>query len=409
MIRNRKTKANQKESRIDNQTSKIEHQSSSIEHPVSNIQHRAAKIRYQESSIKNPASSKEDPVSSIQHPASTNSPFIIPIFIPHAGCPHQCAFCNQTSITGFEDKIPTPEEIYDLVERHLKFKGKQRDTIEIAFFGGNFLGINTEQIVVLLKSASAFVKAGKVDGIRFSTRPDTVDRKHIELIYDFPVSTVELGVQSMDDHVLALSRRGHTAADTMSAVGLLKERNYEIGIQIMVGLPGENRDGMLANARQIADLKPDFVRIYPTLVIEGSPLARWFQKGKYTPLNLESAVDRAKELYLFFTDRGIKVIRMGLQASEDLNDGSTVLDGPYHPAFGHMVHSEIFLDKALAAINSEGFTKNRLTISVHPRSISKMRGLNNSNVKKLKNRFQFNSIEVLPDASLGEDDVKIAG
>lgn len=350
--------------------------------------------------------SNQQPETRNQKPAAS-SPFIIPIFIPHAGCPHQCAFCNQASITGFEDKVPTPEEISGLVERYLKFKGKQRDTVQIAFFGGNFLGINNEQIIVLLETATAFVKAGKVDGIRFSTRPDTVNRKHIELIHDFPVSTVELGVQSMDDRVLALSRRGHTAADTIKAVRLLKERSYEIGIQIMLGLPGENSDGFLSTARQIADLKPDFVRIYPTLVIEGSPLAKWYQEGKYTPLKLESAVDRAKELYLFFTDKGVRVIRMGLQASEDLNDGSIVLDGPYHPAFGHMVHSEIFLEKAIAEIKSKGFTKKRLTISVNPRSVSKMRGLKNANIIKLKKEFQLNSIEVLHDSSLREGDLKI--
>jgi len=334
-------------------------------------------------------------------------PFIIPIFLPHAGCPHQCAFCNQTTITGINTKIPTPEEVADLIQHYLKYKGKQRDTVQIAFFGGNFLGLGTDQIALLLRTAAAFVETGIVDGIRFSTRPDTLDRKRLGIINDFPVATVELGVQSMDDHVLALSRRGHTAADTIKAVQLLKAKNYEIGLQIMVGLPGENAAGLLTTARGIADLKPDFVRIYPTLVIDGSPLAKWYQTRKYRPLKLENAVSQVKNLYLFFKDKKIRVIRMGLQASEDLNDGSTVLDGPYHPAFGHMVYSEIFWDKALAAIESAGIVKDTLTIFVNPRSISKMRGLNNSNIKKLKNQFQFESVVVLPDLALGEEELRI--
>ena len=337
----------------------------------------------------------------------THKPFIIPIFLPHAGCPHQCAFCNQATITGFDGKIPTPEEVANLIQRYLKYKGKQRDTVQIAFFGGNFLGIKTDQIALLLQTAAAFIEAGHVDGIRFSTRPDTVDRKRLDMLSDFPVSTVELGVQSMDDRVLALSKRGHTAADTIKSVQLLKARNYEIGLQIMVGLPGEDAAGLLATARAIADLKPDFVRIYPTLVIDGSPLAKWYQTHKYTPLKLENAVSQVKNLVLFFRDKKIKIIRMGLQASEDLNDGSTVLDGPYHPAFGHMVYSEIFWDKALAAIESAGIVKDTLTIFVNPRSISKMRGLNNSNIKKLKNQFQFESVVVMPDLALGEEELRI--
>ena len=351
--------------------------------------------------------SNQTPDTRRQRRETGNNPFIIPIFLPHAGCPHQCAFCNQTSITGFSGQIPTPEEVSRLIREHLKFKGKQRDTVQIAFFGGNFLGIEIDQIGLLLETAALFVKSGQADSIRFSTRPDTVDTKHIEIISNFPVSTIELGIQSMDDHVLALSRRGHAVSDTIKAVQLLKAKNYEIGLQIMVGLPGEDGAGPLSTARGIADLKPDFVRIYPTLVIEGSPLAKWYQAGKYTPLKLEKAVTLVKELYLFFKEKRIRVIRMGLQASEDLDDGSIVLDGPYHPAFGHMVYSEIFFDKALAAIESAGLVKDTLTISVNPRNISKMRGLNNSNIKTLKKHFRLDSVAVEPNLLLGENDLRI--
>ena len=175
----------------------------------------------------------------------------------------------------------------------------------------------------------------------------------------------------------------------------------------MVGLPGDSEARSLATARKIADLNPDCMRVYPTVVVENSRLAHWFKKGEYQPLSLEAAVNLVKKVYLIFQKEGIAVIRMGLQATDDLEDGSTVLAGPHHPAFGHMVYSEIFYDKAAAAIESAGSTSNTLTISVNPGSISKMRGLNNSNIKKLKKRFGFYSIEVRPDTSLSEEDVRI--
>jgi hypothetical protein len=154
-------------------------------------------------------------------------------------------------------------------------------------------------------------------------------------------------------------------------------------------------------------LDPDFVRIYPTVVVENSRLAQWFKKGEYLPLALEDAVTLVKKIYLLFKQEEIEVIRMGLQASDDLEDGSTVLAGPYHPAFGHLVYSEIYWDKALAAIESAGFVKDTLTIFVNPGSISKMRGLNNSNIKKLKNQFQFDSVAVMPNSSLAEDELTV--
>jgi hypothetical protein len=176
---------------------------------------------------------------------------------------------------------------------------------------------------------------------------------------------------------------------------------------MMVGLPGDSEDLSLITAEKIAALQPDFVRIYPTVVVKNSPLARWYQNGAYIPLSLEEAVTRVKNLYQFFSRHNIKIIRMGLQTSEGFEDGQTVVAGPHHPAFGHLVFSEIFYDKALAAIESGGFTAGRLSILVNPRSISKMRGLNNSNINKLKARFELDSVEVRPDSSLAEKELWI--
>ena len=293
------------------------------------------------------------------------------------------------------------DELRVQIRAFLKYKKKKRKPVQIAFFGGNFLGLKTEEIKSLLDSAAEFVRDGQVDGIRFSTRPDTINQRSLEIIKDYPVSTVELGVQSMDDQVLAMAGRGHSVLNTVRAVEQLKAR------QMMVGLPGGDDTGALTTAQRIADLGPDFVRIYPTLVVANSRLAGWYQSGDYTPLTLEEGVSLVKKIYLKFLKAGVDVIRMGLQASEDLEDGTTVLAGPYHPAFGHLVHSEIFLDMAVSAIESTNSLKETLTIFVNPRSISKMRGLNNSNIKRLQSCFQLTSIAVKPDASISESNLVI--
>jgi histone acetyltransferase (RNA polymerase elongator complex component) len=335
-------------------------------------------------------------------------PLIVPIFIPHVGCPYHCAFCNQAVITGVKNNIPSPEQLHQQIDTFLSFKTKQRNKVQIAFFGGNFLGLEKDDAEYLLNEADKFVKAGSVDSIRFSTRPDTIDDQRLDIIKKYPVSTIELGVQSMNDEVLSLVKRGHASSDTEKAVYLLKERNYETGMQLMVGLPGDDEAGMLATGRKTTELCPDFVRIYPTVVVAGSLLARWYKKGKYSPLPLEKCVTLVKKLYILFREKNIPVIRMGLQASDDLNGGA-VLAGPYHPAFGHLVHSEIFLDMAKEELLTSRFSLPGSDISflVNPRSISKMRGIKNRNIKILKEKFSVKSIKIIPDSSMAEDELKI--
>jgi histone acetyltransferase (RNA polymerase elongator complex component) len=303
--------------------------------------------------------------------------------------------------------MATPAELRLQIHKFLKYKKENRKPVQIAYFGGNFLGLKSEKIKSLLDSAAEFVRDGQVDGIRFSTRPDTINRRSLDIIKDYPVSTVELGVQSMDDRVLAMAGRGHSVLDTVRAVEHLKERHFSIGLQMMVGLPGDDDTGALTTAQRIADLDPDFVRIYPTLVVANSRLAGWYQSGDYTPLSLEEGVSLVKKIYLKFIKAGIDVIRMGLQASADLEDGTTVLAGPYHPAFGHMVYSEIFLDAACAAIKSANLTAANVSIFVNPRRISIMRGLKNSNIALLKGRFGLDKIDIIPDISIDDDSIKI--
>ena len=334
-------------------------------------------------------------------------PFIIPVFLPHAGCPHQCVFCNQVSITGVGRRSINPENLRTRIQQFLAFKKKNRSFVEIAFYGGNFLGLQKEEIRSALTTAGEFIGAGQVDGIRFSTRPDTVDAQSLDMIERYPVSTVELGAQSMDDRVLALNQRGHRASDTVRAVARLRERHFTVGIQMMVGLPGDDAAGALTTTRKIIDSYPDFVRIYPTVVVADSRLAGWYRRGDYTPLSLDDAVDLVKKIYLKYKAAGIGVVRMGLQASEDLAVGTTVLAGPHHPAFGHMVHSEIFFDLAESALRAAGSRKDTCTIYVHPRSISKMRGLKNSNIERLSKQFGMADIHVIADSAVNEGGLRL--
>ncbi len=227
--------------------------------------------------------------SSNRHPASGNRPFIIPIFLPHAGCPHQCVFCNQVSITGAKQKTVEPDQFRYQILEFLKYKKAGRKPVQISFYGGNFLGLKFDEITLLLDLAAEFIRQGQVDRIRFSTRPDTITPERLDSIAKYPVETVELGVQSMDDHVLALARRGHSAADTMRAVHQLKEHAYDIGLQMMVGLPGDTEALSVITAEKIAALRPNFVRIYPAIVVKNSRLARWYLNGTYAPLSLAEA------------------------------------------------------------------------------------------------------------------------
>ncbi|MGD8448553.1 MAG: radical SAM protein [Desulfobacterales bacterium] len=336
-----------------------------------------------------------------------NTPFVIPIFLPNVGCPHQCTFCNQTSITGVTPETISPETLRFLINNFLQYKEKDRRSVQVAFYGGNFLGLKKDYIRVLLDETTKFVKSKRVGSIRFSTRPDTIGVEQLDIIKAYPVSTIEIGVQSMDNQVLAMAQRGHTALDTEKAAALLKERSYEVGMQMMVALPGDDETKSLITAQKITSLSPDFIRIYPTVVLANSRLAVWYKKGEYTPWSLSRCVSLVKNLYLFFKSKKIPVIRMGLQASEDLSKETTILAGPYHPAFGHMVHSKIFLDMATSLLEAERDSCDKITIKVHPRSISKMRGLKNKNVENLKRKFHIKSLEIIPDLSIAEDKLKI--
>ncbi len=335
-------------------------------------------------------------------------PLIVPIFIPHWGCPHRCAFCNQSLITNKKPILPSRGTILSQVEHYLRFK-RDRTQIQLAFFGGNFLGLKASQRENLLNLAQELVDNNTIHSIRFSTRPDTVTPQTMESLAPYAVSTVELGVQSMNDAVLRRSKRGHTEADTLAAASLLKGYGYEIGMQMMVGLPGDRDETALETGKKIIALAPAFVRIYPLIVLKKSLVHQWYRQGSYTPLQLEHCVSLVKKLYTNYTKQGIRVIRMGLQASEMLESDDARIAGPWHPAFGHLVFSELFYDKLITLMEELPHKKKEtaVTILVHPRSESRLRGDKNQNLIKLAARYPSLTFQVTTDTSFSTDQIKL--
>ncbi|OGR26191.1 MAG: hypothetical protein A2277_19095 [Desulfobacterales bacterium RIFOXYA12_FULL_46_15] len=337
-------------------------------------------------------------------------PLVIPVFIPHSGCPHQCAFCNQSVITSKKLPLPCLLDIEESVSQYLKFKGR-REKVEIAFFGGNFLGLSRETLICLLDYIKPYIRENKIHGIRFSTRPDTITQETLELISPYPISAVEIGVQSMNDKVLFASKRGHTSLDIINAMARLKQIPVKIGVQVMVGLPKDDETSLFESTRKIAGLLPDFARIYPLMVLKGSMMEKWYAQGRYQPLDLPEATRLAKEMYRIFRAAGIDVIRMGLQASDMMEDPSMVLAGPWHPAFGHLVFSEMMYDTVCERIDRcpDLYRPETLVLTVHSRSVSRLRGEKNSNMKKLNIKYPGHEFITRTDDDLDMDDIEIHG
>ncbi len=302
----------------------------------------------------------------------------IPIFVPHQGCPHRCSFCNQKTITGAGDTV-TVEFVRETVTRALGTVDKENTQAEVAFFGGSFTAIDAAQQEDLLGAARPFLAAGDIAGIRISTRPDCIDEAVIDRLLRYGVTSVELGVQSSDEEVLLKNRRGHTFKDVARAFALLRAAGFEVGLQMMLGLYASTPEKDIQTARDIASLKPDTTRIYPTVVLEGSPLCALYRQGKYIPLDLETAVDTAAAVYTIFKENGVRVLRMGLMASENLESGTVA--GPQHPAFGELVFSRMYLQKMRRALS--GKMGGEVTFFVHPGEVSKALG----NKKENKTRI----------------------
>ena len=304
----------------------------------------------------------------------------VAIFVPHAGCPHQCSFCNQRSISG-SIAVPRGPEVVQPCREGLANLGAGAAHSQIAFFGGSFTAVPRDYMTELLEAAAPFVGEGGFSGIRISTRPDAITPEILDTLARYGVDTIELGVQSMVPEVLERNGRGHTPKQVTEAASLIQERGFTLGLQMMLGLDGDSPEGAWHTARAIADLKPDQVRIYPTLVIAHTPLAERLAQGSYRPMELDEAVDLSAQLLKFFTERGIAVIRLGLHASRDLE--RDLLAGPYHPAFRELCESRLLWRELDTKLAEQRITDGSIVISVHPKNRSRLAGQRKHNLIRL--------------------------
>ncbi|WP_163338252.1 elongator complex protein 3 [Desulfopila sp. IMCC35008] len=305
---------------------------------------------------------------------------VIPIFISHRGCPHQCLFCNQFSITGQgPDQEHGTLSIAETVEEWLG--DTIRNSVQVAFYGGSFTCLEDDEQVRLLMQVQPYLASGQIQSIRLSTRPDCVTRENAHLLWNLGVRTIELGVQSLDDSVLNASRRGHSADDSIRALTLLQEVGFETGVQLLPGLPGETTRSFLQGVKRVVELRPDMVRIYPAVVVQRSPLAEMFDRGEYKPLSLNRAIGLTRRARTIFEKAGVPVIRMGLQHSETLE--KELVAGPYHPAFGELVVSrQWFVDvrkKLRELVDDE-----HLDIHICNRDQSAVVGMKKQNIHRLQ-------------------------
>ena len=321
--------------------------------------------------------------------------YIIPIFVPHLGCPNDCTFCNQKKISGQTKKV-TKQDVRNTIEYYLKNFKKDDNYIEVAFFGGSFTGIDPKIQEELLSVAYEYIKNKKIDSIRLSTRPDYIDKETLKRLKKYGVKTIELGVQSTNDYILKKCRRGHTFEDVKNASKLIRRFGFTLGHQMMVGLPESTRQDEIKTAKDLIKLKPKIIRIYPVLVISGTQLEEDYKNGDYEPLNVEQAVEISKELLVLFASKHINVIRIGLQNTSEITDpnnpNSQVVAGPYHPAFRQLVESAMWYDAIVGKIKKLNAKVKEVEVSVNPIDSNNVIGHKKENVIKLKHTYDVDLI-----------------
>ena len=322
---------------------------------------------------------------------------IIPIFVPHLGCPNDCIFCNQKSISG-QKKEMTKEKAKEIIDNYLESIRKEKESvkIEIAFFGGSFTAIKEEKQEELLKVAYEYVKSKDVDSIRISTRPDAINKEILKRLKKYGVKTIELGVQSANNYILNRINRGHTFEDVKKASKMIRWYGFKLGHQMMVGLPESTRLDEINTAKQLIKLRPKMVRIYPTLVIKNTKLEKEYEEGKYKPLSVVQTVEVCKDLVRMFTDKKIDVIRIGLQTTDEISEpgskNSEVVAGPFHPALRQLVESAMWYDAIVGKIKKLNVKVKEVEVTVNPIDANNVIGHKKENVLKLKDTYDVDLV-----------------
>lgn len=323
---------------------------------------------------------------------------ILPIFIPHAGCPHQCVFCNQKKISGQHSAA-----LASAKEQIARWRTWLRPSVknEAAFYGGSFTGLPLTLQRELFALTDVLLAEGFIGSVRLSTRPDYIDAERLELLKEHHVQLVELGVQSLDDAVLQAAERGHTSGAVTQAIALLKHYGLQTGLQLMVGMPQQSFASVQDTARKAVALAPDIARIYPLLVIKDTPLAQTYARGEFTPLTLEEAVTQSAWLYKTLTQAGIKVIRIGLQADEELCEPGNIIAGPFHPAMGELVKSRVLRDELIPRLIAQAKICQELVIKCPQRLESKLRGQKSCNLHYWQQLLP--GVQLVIERSAGEE------
>lgn len=321
--------------------------------------------------------------------------YTIPVFIPMQACPFQCIFCDQEKISGHTN-IPGPEDVVQTIKGHLSTIPKENTVVELGFFGGTFTGMTADLQQKYLSVVQAFIQTQQIKGIRLSTRPDFIDESKLALLKNYNVTTIELGAQSMDEDVLKRSGRGHTAQDTIMAANMIRENGFRLGLQMMVGLPGDTAEKSVATAKKFVEMKALDVRIYPALVIKGTPLERLYNSGKFIPLGLAESVDTVAKVYRIFENTNINIIRIGLHPSDGLISGEELVAGPFHVSFRELVLTKLWQDEFDSLLPAEA--KEGITIFVAPSQVNYAVGYQSKNKNALLTKF--NRVQFKTDHSL---------
>ncbi len=334
-------------------------------------------------------------------------PLIVPIFIPNQGCPHRCIFCEQEKITSQAGYPVNREHVEKVLYQAIqsKYFDPEREP-EVAFYGGTFTNLPLGRIKELLRAVAPFISRGFFRSIRVSTRPDALGKEHLKAMKDLGVRTIELGAQSMDEEVLVLSQRGHTAEDTIGAVHMLRAEGFRVGVQLMPGLPGDSQKKIRSTITKIIGLRPDMVRLYPALVIKGTKLAQWYEEGRYRPMALDEAVKICIESCMRLETENITVIRIGLMSSPSLLENGQIVAGPWHTAFGFLVRSGIHYKGIETELPRPGEAL-KIKIYAPKREIPLLRGYKNQGLARIEARTGARVTCVEIDDSIPSGRVKI--